>query len=84
MILCIYVPKMTRSVYGCERPYHVVLYSLPHSFNRDCGGKPFEDSLMVGVDTVDDVSGVLQCPPPRVDLAETGTQEGQKLLLADG
>jgi SAM-dependent methyltransferase len=45
-------------------------YSLPHLLNRDAGGRPFEDVVIVGAGSGNDVSAALWHGARRVDAVE--------------
>jgi spermidine synthase len=45
-------------------------YTLPHILNRDAGGRPFEDILIIGAGSGNDVSRALQWGARRVDAVE--------------
>jgi SAM-dependent methyltransferase len=45
-------------------------YPLPHLLNRDTGGKPFEDVLIIGAGSGNDVSRALQWGARHVDAVE--------------
>ncbi len=45
-------------------------YALPHVLNRDAGGKPFEDVLVIGAGSGNDVSRALQWGARHVDAVE--------------
>ena len=45
-------------------------YALPHLFNRDSGGKPFAQVLVIGAGSGNDVSRALQWGAQRVDAVE--------------
>jgi SAM-dependent methyltransferase len=45
-------------------------YALPHALNRDAGGKPFEDVLIIGAGSGNDVSRALQWGARHVDAVE--------------
>jgi len=45
-------------------------YSLPHSLNRDSGGRPFENVLIIGAGSGNDVSRALQWGAQHVDAVE--------------
>jgi len=53
-----------------DQPYPA--YALPHLLNRDSGGKPFQDVLIIGGGSGNDVSRALQWGPAnvRVDVVE--------------
>ncbi len=45
-------------------------YALPHALNRDTGGKPFNDVLIIGAGSGNDVSRALQWGAGHVDAVE--------------
>jgi hypothetical protein len=45
-------------------------YVLPHLLNRDAGGKPFEDVLIIGAGSGNDVQGALLNGVKRIDAVE--------------
>jgi SAM-dependent methyltransferase len=45
-------------------------YPLPHVLNRDSGGKPFEDVLIIGAGSGNDVSRALQWGAKHIDAVE--------------
>lgn len=45
-------------------------YALPHLLNRDAGGQPFEDVLIIGSGSGNDVSRALQWGAKRIDAVE--------------
>ena len=45
-------------------------YTLPHILNRDAGGRPFEDVLIIGAGSGNDVSRALQWGARHVDAVE--------------
>lgn len=45
-------------------------YLLPHLLNRDSGGKPFEDVLIIGAGSGNDVTAALRSGAARVDAVE--------------
>jgi spermidine synthase len=45
-------------------------YMLPHLLNRDAGGRPFEDVLIIGAGSGNDVQGALSHGAKRVDAVE--------------
>jgi SAM-dependent methyltransferase len=45
-------------------------YALPHLLNRDTGGKPFEDVLIIGAGSGNDLSRALQWGAKHVDAVE--------------
>ncbi|HEV2492781.1 MAG TPA: hypothetical protein VG204_06870 [Terriglobia bacterium] len=47
-----------------------VAYSLPYLFERDTGGKPFEDALIIGAGSGNDVSRALQWGVQHIDAVE--------------
>ena len=49
-----------------DRPFPA--YALPHLLNRDAGGKPFRDVLIIGGGSGNDVSRALQWGPPDVNI----------------
>jgi spermidine synthase len=49
-----------------DRPYPA--YALPHLLNRDAGGKPFQDVLIIGGGSGNDVSRALQWGPSNVHI----------------
>jgi spermidine synthase len=49
---------------GRDRPFPA--YALPHLLNRDAGGKPFQDVLIIGGGSGNDVSRALQWGPTNV------------------
>jgi hypothetical protein len=53
-----------------DRPFPA--YALPHLLNRDSGGKPFRDVLIIGGGSGNDVTRALQWGPPdvHVDVVE--------------
>ncbi len=53
---------------GLTDPAHA--YALPHFLNRDAGDPPFEDVLVIGAGTGNDVSRALQWGARRVDAVE--------------
>jgi hypothetical protein len=46
------------------------MYALPHLLNRDSGGKPFEDVLVIGAGSGNDVSAALRWGAGHVDAVE--------------
>jgi SAM-dependent methyltransferase len=53
---------------SCQQP--APAYSLPHLLNRDSGGKPFEDVLIIGAGSGNDVSRALQWGAKHIDAVE--------------
>jgi spermidine synthase len=49
-------------------------YELPYLLNRDAGGKPFEDILIIGAGSGNDVSAALQNGAKHVDAVEIDPQ----------
>jgi SAM-dependent methyltransferase len=45
-------------------------YALPHLLNRDVGGRPFEEVLIIGAGSGNDVSRALQWGAKRIDAVE--------------
>jgi SAM-dependent methyltransferase len=45
-------------------------YLLPHLLNRDAGGKPFEEVMVIGAGSGNDVAAALQSGAKRVDAVE--------------
>lgn len=46
------------------------VYLLPHLLNRDAGGKPFEEALIIGAGSGNDVAAALRAGAKRVDAVE--------------
>jgi hypothetical protein len=46
------------------------MYALPHLLNRDSGGKPFEDVLVIGAGSGNDVSAALRWGAGHIDAVE--------------
>jgi SAM-dependent methyltransferase len=53
---------------AANTPAHA--YALPHALNRDAGGQPFEDVLVIGAGSGNDVSRALQWGAHHVDAVE--------------
>src|SRR5271157_2263933 len=49
-------------------------YELPHLLNRDAGGKPFEDVLIIGAGSGNDVAAALENGAKHVDAVEIDPQ----------
>ena len=47
-----------------------VAYVLPHLLNRDAGGKPFEDVMIIGAGSGNDVAGALRSGVKHIDAVE--------------
>jgi hypothetical protein len=48
----------------------IAMYALPHALNRDSGGKPFEDVLVIGAGSGNDVSAALRWGAGHIDAVE--------------
>jgi len=46
------------------------VYLLPHLLNRDAGGRPFEEALIIGAGSGNDVAAALRAGAKRVDAVE--------------
>ncbi len=49
---------------------HGPIYLLPHLLNRDAGGKPFADALVIGAGSGNDVAAALRAGVKRVDAVD--------------
>ena len=52
-------------------------YTLPHLLNRDAGGAPFDDILIIGAGTGNDVAAALRYGVKRVDAVEIDPSIGE-------
>jgi SAM-dependent methyltransferase len=48
----------------------IPMYALPHVLNRDSGGKPFQDVLVIGAGSGNDVSAALRWGAAHIDAVE--------------
>jgi SAM-dependent methyltransferase len=73
----VYAPE-TRTIQGNNLSHQTMLpigelgpvYLLPHLLNRDAGGKPFEEALIIGAGSGNDVAAALRAGARRVDAVE--------------
>ncbi|HSA89002.1 MAG TPA: hypothetical protein VLF42_03790 [Burkholderiales bacterium] len=73
----VYVPQ-TRTIQGNNLSHQTMLpigelgpvYLLPHLLNRDAGGRPFEEALIIGAGSGNDVAAALRAGAKRVDAVE--------------
>lgn len=73
----VYAPQ-TRTIQGNNLSHQTMLpigelgpvYLLPHLLNRDAGGRPFEEALIIGAGSGNDVAAALRAGAKRVDAVE--------------